>query len=243
MSGLLCIVAPAGRGPIVQAGTARAQSRAVSASQRTSRRRLVDVSRIRPESVAAALRDPGVILNVALRVVILVFTIDALVNAADERFAGKALGPRNVGIMLGFSMLLPVTYLVARRWRRYPFWFDDLYLSIFALDMAGNSLGLYLSVPWWDHVPHFHGPGALAMVLTGVFGVGVLAAAGLATMLHVALECWEFYGDVLLGTRNVNGIWDTVNDLSYGLAGVILYAVLFQRFAFTRRRRARPEKR
>jgi hypothetical protein len=28
--------------------------------------------------------------------------IDALVNAGDVRFVGKALGPRNVGIMLGF---------------------------------------------------------------------------------------------------------------------------------------------
>ena len=207
------------------------------------RRHVVDVTRLRREAILASLRDPGVLFNIALRVAILVFTVDALVNAADPRFAGKALGPRNVGIMLGFSMLFPVVYLVARRWRSYPFWFDDLYLSIFALDMAGNSLDLYNTVPWWDHIPHFHGPGALSMVLMGVFGMGAVAAAGLATIFHVALECHEFYGDVLLGTHNVKDVWDTVNDLSYGLAGALLYTVVFRRLAFTRRRRASPRKR
>jgi hypothetical protein len=38
------------------------------------------------------------------------------------------------------------------RTTRYPMWFDNLYLSIFALDMAGNSPNLYISVEWWDHI-------------------------------------------------------------------------------------------
>lgn len=215
---------------------------AVGTARRTSRR-FIDVTRLQPDAVLSSLRDPGVLFNIGLRIAIVAFTIDALVNAADPRFEGKALGPRNVGISLGFSMLFPIVYLVARRWKRYPFWFDDLYLSIFALDMAGNSLGLYLSLPWWDHIPHFHGPGALAMVLMGAFGMGAIAAAGLATILHVALECHEWYGDVLLGTHNVNGVWDTVNDLAYGLGGALLYTVVFKRFGFTKRRRARPDKR
>jgi hypothetical protein len=224
---------------IVHAGIPSAQRNAggLRASRLSPHRRHASAAARRPGL------DPGVLFNIGLRVLILAFTVDALINAGDPRFAGKALGPRNVGIMLGFSMLFPVVYLVARRWRRYPFWFDDLYLSIFALDMAGNSLDLYNTVEWWDHVPHFHGPGALSMVLMGVFGLPALAAAGLATILHVVLECWEFYGDVLLGTHNVKGIWDSINDLSYGIAGMILYTVIFRRFAFTRQRRAKPDKR
>ena len=105
------------------------------------------------------------LFNVGLRTLILVFTVDALVNAGDPRFAGKALGPRNVGILLGLSMLFPILHFIYKRWKRYPVWYDNLYLSIFWLDMAGNSLNLYNSVEWWDHIPHFHGPGALAMVL------------------------------------------------------------------------------
>src|SRR4026209_1966303 len=84
--------------------------------------------------------------------------------------------------------LSPFVYRVAKRGRSYPWWYDNLYLSIFWLDMAGNSLNLYNSVEWWDHVPHFHGPGALSAVLMGVFGLPGLAAAGLSTILHVTLE-------------------------------------------------------
>jgi len=80
------------------------------------------------------------------------------------------------------------------------------------------------------------------MVLMGAF-MGAIAAAGLATILHMALECHEFYGDVLLGTHKVNGIWGTVNDLAYGLGGVLVYTVIFKRFGFTKRRRAKPAKR
>jgi hypothetical protein len=215
---------------------------AVGTARRTSRR-LIDLTRLQPDRVLAALREPAVLVNIVSRLLIVLFTIDALVNAGDDRFAGKALGPRNVGIMLGFSMLFPLVYLVAKRWRSYPWWYDNLYLSIFWLDMAGNSLNLYNSVEWWDHIPHFHGPGALSAVLMGVFGLPGLAAAGLATILHVTLECWEYYGDVLMGTHNVRGIADSINDLAYGLAGMLAYTMLFGRFAFTRRRRAKPDKR
>ena len=188
-------------------------------------------------------REPGAIANLALRIGILVFTIDALVNASDPRFQGKALGPRNVGILLGLSMLFPILHFIYKRWKRYPFWHDALYLSIFWLDMAGNSLNLYNTVSWWDHIPHFHGPGALSMVLMGAFGLPALAAAGLATILHVTLEVQEYYGDVLLGTHNVNGIVDSINDLAYGLAGMVVYTWLASRVRYLRLRRTRPNKR
>jgi len=170
----------------------------------------------------------AIAFNLFLRVFILIFTIDALINAGDDRFAGKALGPRNVGILLGLSLLFPLLQAVRGQWKRYPMWYDNLYLSIFWLDMAGNTFNLYNTVEWWDHVPHFHGPGALAAVLMGAFGLNALAAAGLSTMLHVALEVQEFYGDVLLHTHNVNGIQDSINDLLFGLVGVIVYTVVSQ---------------
>jgi hypothetical protein len=181
-------------------------------------------------------------VNVLLRLLIVVFTVDALINAGDERFAGKALGPRNVGILLGLSMLFPLLQAVRGQWKRYPMWYDNLYLSIFALDMAGNTLNLYNTVEWWDHVPHFHGPGALAAVFMGAFGLGAIAAAGLSTMLHVALETQEYYGDVLLGTHNVSGIQDSMNDILFGLSGVVIYTIVFANSHYLNRRRA-PKKR
>ena len=191
---------------------------------------------------ADAARTPGLLFNIGLRVAILAFTVDAIVNAGDPRFAGKALGPRNVGILIGLSMLFPILHFIYKRWKRYPVWYDDLYLSVFWLDMAGNTLNLYNSVEWWDHIPHFHGPGALAMVLVGAFAMAPLAAAGFATMLHLLLEVNEYYGDVLLGTHNVRGIADSMNDLSYGLVGVLVYTIIAKRSMFLRLRRTRPKK-
>jgi hypothetical protein len=209
-------------------------------------RRVITPNGIRWQRVLAdgvdAVRKPGVLANIALRLMILIFTVDALVNAGDPRFAGKALGPRNVGILLGLSMLFPILHFIYKRWKRYPVWYDNLYLSIFWLDMAGNTLNLYNSVEWWDHIPHFHGPGALAMVLVGAFAMAPLAAAGFATMLHLLLEINEYYGDVLLGTHNVRGIADSMNDLAYGLLGVVVYTIIAKRSVFLRLRRTRPKK-
>ena len=69
-----------------------------------------------------------------------------------------------------------------------------------------------------------------------------LAAAGFATMLHLLLEVNEYYGDVLLGTHNVRGIADSMNDLSYGLVGVLVYTIIAKRSMFLRLRRTRPKK-
>ena len=181
-------------------------------------------------------------VNIGLRLFIVIFTIDALINAGDERFAGKALGPRNVGILLGLSLLFPLLQAVRGQWKRYPMWYDNLYLSVFWLDMAGNSLNLYNAWEHWDHIPHFHGPGALAAVLMGAFGLRPLAAAGLSTMLHVALEVQEYYGDVILHTHNVSGIQDSMNDILFGLLGVIVYTIVFANSHYLERRKA-PKKR
>ncbi|HUQ41006.1 MAG TPA: hypothetical protein VM052_00745 [Candidatus Limnocylindrales bacterium] len=194
------------------------------------------------EGTVAFARTPGGIVNILSRLAILAFTVDALVNANSEKFAGKALGPRNVGILIGMSMLFPILHFIYKRWTDYPVWYDNLYLSIYWLDMSGNSLNLYNTVEWWDHIPHFHGPGALSMVLIGAFGLAPLAAAGLATILHLVLEVNEYYGDVILGTHNVRGIADSMNDLSYGLLGVLVYTIIAKRSVFLRLRRTRPRK-
>jgi hypothetical protein len=186
----------------------------------------------------------AVALDVALRIAILVFAVDSWVNADDQRYAGKALGGRNVFI-LAFTLLIPFYYWARREWPRYPVWWDVLYLSVFALDMAGNFLNWYDSTLNFDHIPHFHGPGALAVVFAAAFGFGPIAAAGFTTLLHTALEVQEFYADVYAGTRNVRGLFDSMNDLSAGLLGVGIYLVLYYRLrsVLDVRRAARPRRR
>ncbi|MEX2047618.1 MAG: hypothetical protein WEE03_10665 [Chloroflexota bacterium] len=173
----------------------------------------------------------------ALRASILYFLAEVMLNQSDPRFAGKAIPIRNLIIVLTFSSLFPLYTRIARkRWPRYPVWLDDLYLSIFWLDMAGNSLDLYDRLFYFDLVPHFHSTGALAVVLRGL-GTSHLGAIGMANVIHMLLEAQEYYTDVFFGTHNVRGLFDTVNDLVAGVAGTTVYGLA--RAVWERRRTGR----
>ncbi len=168
-------------------------------------------------------RRLGWALNAALRLSIAYFLAEVLLHPDDPRFAGKAIPVRNLVVVGGLSLLFPGLHLLGRRWPAYPVWADDLYLSIFWLDMAGNSLDLYDRYSYFDLLPHAHGTGAATVVAQAVLGLPALSAVGVATVLHLLLEAQEYSTDVLFGTRNVRGVADTVNDLLAGLAGTVLY--------------------
>lgn len=103
---------------------------------------------------------------------------------------------------------------------------DSLYLSIFWLDMAGNSFNLYDRFYYFDLIPHLPGAGAVAVVAQLAIGMTAWGAAGVANIIHILLEAQEYYTDVLAGTENVRGTWDTVNDLLVGILGTGLYLAM-----------------
>jgi len=164
----------------------------------------------------------ALVLNIALRASLVLFLADAILNADDSRFAGKGIGSRGL-VILPLSLLLPALYLTRRRGEPYPFWMDNLYLSIFALDLAGNSFDLYNSYRHFDLLPHAHGTGAATVLFAWLLQRPMLSAVGLATALHVGLEAQEYYSDVLFGLANVRGTWDVVNDLVVGVVGSAVY--------------------
>jgi hypothetical protein len=173
-------------------------------------------------------RLAGFALNALLRVSIAAFLVDVLRHPHDPRYAGKAIPVRNLLIVGSLSLIFPALYISQRqhkhsRWRCYPIWSDDLYLSIFWLDMAGNFLNLYDRYPNFDLIPHFHGSGALAAVLLDAFELPPLAALGAANGIHAVLEAQEYLTDVFCGTHNVRGAWDSVGDLTSGLLGTLTY--------------------
>ncbi|MBI2598758.1 hypothetical protein HYW40_00855 [Candidatus Curtissbacteria bacterium] len=165
----------------------------------------------------------GLVINILIRLAIFYFLGEVLLFADDPRFAGKAIPIRNLIIVVSLSLLFPALYFLKKKWSKYPFWFDNLYLSIFAFDMAGNSFNLYDRYFYFDLLPHFHGTGAISAVIAGAFGLPVLSAIGLANIIHTVLEAQEYYTDVLFKTHNVRSIGDTVNDLSVGLVGAAFY--------------------
>lgn len=166
------------------------------------------------------------ILNLLLRLSILYFLGEVILLQDDPRFAGKAIPIRNLAIVLSFSMLFPILYFWKKKFKKYPLWFDNLYLSIFWLDMAGNSFNLYDTIFYFDLITHFHGMGALAAILFGAFSFSLLSAIGTANIIHMLLEAQEYYTDVLFKTHNVRGTFDVVNDLVAGILGTVIYVGL-----------------
>ena len=164
----------------------------------------------------------GIAANLALRLSILYFLVEVLLKPNDPRFRGKAIPIRNAIIVITFTSLFPALRWIARRWRSYPVSLDNLYLSIFWLDMAGNSFDLYDRYYHFDLIPHFHGSGALAAVLRGL-DMSPLRAFVIANTVHAGLEAQEYLTDVLFGTHNVRGLSDTVGDLTAGLLGTLAY--------------------
>jgi hypothetical protein len=180
----------------------------------------------------------GLALDVLLRIAIVWFAVEALTATTDDpRFAGKGIAVRDLILAGGaVTLAVPLLHVVRRRWDRYPVWPDVMFLSILALDMAGNSFGLYLQDTWrFDLIPHAYGPaaGLLGLHLLGVplpWGVGIVNG------IHVLLEIQEVFGDVVFGTSNVNGLWDSFTDLAAGLVASLGTALVLDRLGRGRRR-------
>jgi hypothetical protein len=111
---------------------------------------------------------------------------------------------------------------------------DNLYLSLFALDLAGNYFDLYDRYHYFDAIPHAHGTGAFTVAVAELLDLPPLSAVGVAQLGHIGLEAQEYYSDAWFGLKNVRGTWDTVNDLLAGAVGSLAYAIILA----ARRRRA-----
>ncbi|HUF07329.1 MAG TPA: hypothetical protein VMP86_08095 [Candidatus Binatia bacterium] len=169
------------------------------------------------------------LVNLLLRATIVAVLAEALRRPDDPRYRGKAIGKRGL-VMIPASLLFPLAQLHPRRRRRpYPVGPDNLYLSIFALDLAGNHFDLYDRYTYFDAIPHAHGTGAFTVAMADLLDLPPLSAVGVAQLSHIVLEAQEYYSDVWFGLRNVRGTWDTVNDLLAGALGSITYALLLGR--------------
>ncbi|HEX2194147.1 MAG TPA: hypothetical protein VHK63_04190 [Candidatus Limnocylindria bacterium] len=188
------------------------------------------------------MRALGTLVNALLRASIVGVLVEALARPDDHRFAGKAIGQRGL-VMIPLSAFVPALH-AGRRLRgedaAYPVWTDNLWLSIFALDLAGNHFDWYDRHRHFDLIPHAHGTGAGGVAVAEVLRLPALSGLGLAQIGHVLLEAQEYYSDVWFGLRNVRGTWDTVSDLLAGVAGSVAYAAALGLVRRRRGARGRP---
>jgi hypothetical protein len=181
----------------------------------------------------------GSTVNIALRLAMLAMVAEVLRAGPDDpRFAGKGIATRFTLVGLPATLLVPALWAWNRRRRisrglppdAYPVWVDSLYVSLLALDLAGNVFDLYNHYTHFDLIPHAHGAGAITVLVAWLFRLPVSRAIVAAMIGHALLEGQEYASDVAFGLHNVRGPWDVAGDLSAGLAGSLVYAAAYQRF-------------
>jgi hypothetical protein len=171
----------------------------------------------------------GPLVNVVSRLALAAMTVEVYrAVPGDRRFAEKGIESRIVAFGAPATLLIPALWL-RRRDDRFPVWMDNLYLSMFVLDLAGNVLDLYDSSADFDLLPHGHGAGTVTVLAAWLYGLSMPRAIAVATLGHALLEAQEAASDAIFGTRNVRGWQDTAGDLLVGLAGSLLYAAAYDR--------------
>lgn len=186
-------------------------------------------------------------LSLGLKALIVVALVGANLMLGLTRFADRAMPAR----LLLFPVLIaavPVCWAWLNRRRPperrlpYPALADLLITLPFAIDMGGNALDLYDTINVFDDVCHF----VNWALLSAGFGVLLLARRELApwviaglciafgTATAVLWEIFEFLTFVTRSKELPTAYPDTIGDLSLGLAGTVLAAVLIA--AVARRR-------
>lgn len=172
----------------------------------------------------------GALVNLALRAGMLAMLARVLrARPDDHRFVGKGIAVRFTAVALPATMLVPVLWWGRRRSMPYPAGVDAVYVSLFALDLAGNVCDWYDTYTHFDLIPHAHGGGAVTVLLAWLFRMPVAQAAGWSIAGHVLLEAQEYASDKAFGLRNVRGWWDVVGDLSAGVVGAAAYGIAYDR--------------
>jgi hypothetical protein len=67
-----------------------------------------------------------------------------------------------------------------------------------------------------------------------LLGVGWQLCLAVVNGLHLLLEIQEVVGDVVFGTSNVNGAWDSITDLGIGLIASVVVAFAWVRLSHRR---------
>ena len=171
-------------------------------------------------------------VDVAIKVATVLLLLVALSMPELPQFQGKAFAGRAIAYPIALA-IVPVAWLLLRRPIPYPVVPDILLGLPFLIDMAGNALGLYDSVEWWDDANHLVNwwlhTAAIALLLAGTglprparAGLGIAWAASTAILWELA----EYVAFVPGSAEASTAYADTLGDLALGLLGGTIASVL-----------------
>ena len=171
-------------------------------------------------------------VDVAIKAATILLLLVALSLPDLPQFQGKAFAGRAIAYPIALAVI-PVVWLLLRRPIPYPVVPDILIGLPFLIDMAGNALGLYDSVEWWDDANHLVNwwlhTAAVAILLAGTSlpraaraGLGIGWAASTAILWELA----EYVTFVPGSAEATTAYADTLGDLALGLLGGTIASVL-----------------
>jgi hypothetical protein len=189
---------------------------------------------VRPDgrSIGAMGRRAILFLDVAVKVALIALLLHAVANPDLAQYSGKAMLGRALAFPIA-AFLVPAVWWLNYRGRPYPAAIDLLFTTPFLIDVAGNALDLYDSIPWWDDVNHFVNwmlvTAAVALVLRST-GLGRLncfgLAVGFAAVTAIAWELAEYVTFIRFSSELATAYVDTLGDLVLGTLGGALGATI-----------------
>lgn len=173
-------------------------------------------------------------LNLGVKLALIGLLVIAVARQDLPQFHGKAMTGRALTYPLSMIIVPLAWWLIGGlRTSAYPYAVDILLVLPFLIDTGGNALNLYDTISWWDDFNHF----LTWAILAGACGqflvrlpVGKLAAAGIiAGFGAISAILWEI-DEYITFIRDLpeltTAYTDTLDDLSLGLAGSVLAAIL-----------------
>lgn len=196
----------------------------------------------------ATARTRGTDRGLVPAVVVFTATVAQLVVATFatglQQFAGKGFAARLVAYPV-LMLAVPVAWLLVTRLRAptsraaAPSTAFAVVMAPFLVDVTGNTLDLYDTVPWWDDANHLvnwfllsTGIGMLLLRarVSPPWALGVLVA-GVGALLAIGWELGEWYIFIRHGTELATAYEDTLGDQALGTLGAALAGVLVVRLA------------
>ena len=175
--------------------------------------------------------DFGVLVDLAVKLLVVGLSIYPLARPGSSHFAGKAMGTRAL-LYPATTLLIPVLWLLSGRPVPYPTLADLSFGLPFAVDAGSNVLGLF-AIPGFDAIPHATGWFFLCIA----FGLAIaplvhepLIAFGLVLGFGAVVDIlWEL-AEFALMKSDASGLQltyeNTIQDLVMSLLGALLAAVV-----------------